>query len=85
MVEERWAACAQVAGPIESIYRWDRKIERATEWYCHLKTTVARVPALQTRLREIHPYDTPEIIVLPVIDGDPAYLRWIEASVTSET
>ena len=85
MVEERWAACAQVAGPIESIYRWDHKIERATEWYCHLKTTVSRVPGLQTRLREIHPYDTPEIIVLPVTDGDPAYLRWIEASVTNET
>ena len=81
LVEERWAACAQVAGPVESTYRWEGKIERATEWYCHLKTTLARAPGLRARLRELHPYHTPEIIVLPVVDGDPDYLRWIEGSV----
>ena len=82
LVEERWAACAQVAGPVESTYRWEGRVERATEWYCHLKTTLARAPGLRARLRELHPYDTPEIIVLPVVDGDPDYLRWIEGSVT---
>jgi periplasmic divalent cation tolerance protein len=81
LVEERWAACAQVAGPVESTYRWEDTVERATEWYCHLKTTLARAPGLRARLRELHPYDTPEIIVLPVVDGDPDYLRWIEDSV----
>ena len=81
LVGERLAACAQVAGPIESTYRWDERIETAPEWYCHLKTTTARVPGLRARLREIHPYDIPEIIVLPIADGDPAYLRWIEESV----
>lgn len=81
LVEERWAACAQVAGPVESTYRWEGTVERATEWYCHLKTTLARAPGLRARLRELHPYDTPEIIVLPVVDGDPDYLRWIEGSV----
>jgi len=84
LVGERLAACAQVAGPIESTYRWDGRIETATEWYCHLKTTAARVPGLRARLRELHPYDTPEIIVLPIADGDPAYLRWIEESVAPE-
>jgi len=73
------------AGPVESIYRWDGKIESAKEWYVHFKTTVARAPDLRSRLRGIHPYDTPEIIVLPIADGDPAYLRWIEASVAPGT
>lgn len=81
-MEERRAACAQVEGPIESTYRWEDRVERATEWYCHLKTTLAAVPALSARLRELHPYDTPEIIAVPIVDGDPDYLRWIDASVT---
>jgi periplasmic divalent cation tolerance protein len=82
LVEEGWAACAQVAGPIESTYRWEGRVERAGEWYCHLKTTRGAVAGLRARLRELHPYDTPEIIAVPIVDGDPAYLRWIEASVT---
>jgi periplasmic divalent cation tolerance protein len=84
LVGERLAACAQVTGPIESTYRWDGQIETATEWYGHFKTTVARASRLRARLREIHPYDTPEIIVVPIVDGDPDYLRWIEASVAPE-
>jgi periplasmic divalent cation tolerance protein len=56
-------------------------VEKAAEWYCHLKTTAARVPALTSRIRELHPYETPEIIALPVVEGNPAYLRWIEDSV----
>ena len=49
LVEERWAACAQVVGPVESTYRWQGEVERATEWYCHLKTTLARAPGLRGR------------------------------------
>jgi periplasmic divalent cation tolerance protein len=84
LVEERWAACAQVTGPVESTYRWEGKVERASEWYCHLKTTLARAPGLRLRLRQLHPYDTPEIIAVPMVDGDPDYLRWIEASVAED-
>lgn len=84
LVEERLAACAQVAGPIASTYRWAGQVEQAVEWYCHCKTTLARAAGLRARLREVHPYDTPEIIVLPIADGDPDYLRWIEASVALE-
>lgn len=84
LVGERLAACAQLAGPIESTYRWDGKIETAREWYVHFKTTAARASDLGSRLRELHPYDMPEIIALPIVDGDPAYLRWIEASVAPE-
>ena len=82
LVSERWAACAQVVGPIESTYWWQERVEHATEWYCHLKTTIARAPGLAERLRALHPYDTPEIVAVPIIDGDADYLRWIEASVT---
>ncbi len=83
LVEERLAACAQVVGPVSSIYRWQGEVETAAEWYCHLKTTGARVPALLSRIRELHPYETPEIIAVPVAEGEPAYLRWIEESVAS--
>ena len=81
LVEERLAACAQVSGPVSSVYRWQGEVEAAAEWYCHLKTTAARVPAVVSRIRELHPYETPEIIALPVAEGDPAYLKWIEESV----
>lgn len=82
LVEERLAACAQVVGPVSSVYRWREEVETAAEWYCHLKTTAARIPLLISRIRALHPYDTPEIIALPVTEGDPAYLEWIEESVS---
>jgi periplasmic divalent cation tolerance protein len=81
LVKERRAACVQVAGPIASTYRWQGKVEQTTEWYCHCKTTAAAAPALLARIRELHPYDTPEIIGVPIVFGDPDYLRWLEASV----
>jgi periplasmic divalent cation tolerance protein len=81
LVEERLAACAQVVGPVSSVYWWQGEVETAGEWYCHLKTTAARVPDLTTRIRELHPYETPEIIAVPVAEGDAAYLRWVEESV----
>ena len=58
-------------------------MDRAAEWSCHLKTTRAAAPGLRTRLRALHPYDTPEIIAVDIVDGDPDYLRWIDASVTA--
>jgi periplasmic divalent cation tolerance protein len=81
LVEERLVACAQVLGPVSSTYHWQGAIERATEWYCHLKTTRARLPALQARIGELHPYEVPEIIALPILGGNADYLRWIEQSV----
>jgi len=81
LVEERLAACAQVTGPIASTYRWEGRVDRATEWYCHLKTTSARLSDLEARLRAVHPYQLPEIIAVPISAGHPAYLAWIEDSV----
>lgn len=81
LVQDRLAACAQVVGPISSTYRWKEEVERASEWYCHLKTTLARLPALQARIRELHPYDVPEIIAVPILQGDAAYLEWVQEAV----
>jgi periplasmic divalent cation tolerance protein len=81
LVEEHLAACAQVLGPVSSTYRWKGKIEQTAEWYCNLKTTRTRLPALKKRIRELHPYDVPEIVAVPIEDGDADYLKWIEAEV----
>jgi periplasmic divalent cation tolerance protein len=84
VVEERLAACAQVVGPVASTYRWQGAVESAQEWSCHLKTTAHRLPDLVARVREVHPYTVPEIVALPIVGGDPAYLRWIEEAVAGE-
>jgi periplasmic divalent cation tolerance protein len=81
LVSERLAACAQVLGPVRSTYRWKGSIEEAEEWYCHLKTTAERLPKLRQRIRELHRYEVPEIIALPIVDGDEEYLEWIRAEV----
>jgi periplasmic divalent cation tolerance protein len=83
LVEERLAACGQVLGPVASTYYWQGGVEHATEWYCHLKTTEEVLPALQRRLSELHPYEVPEIIAIPIVGGDRAYLRWVSESVAS--
>ena len=77
LVAERLAACAQVQGPVHSVFRWQGAVDRATEWYCHLKTTRARFPALEARLRALHPYDVPEIIALPALLAHAPYARWV--------
>jgi periplasmic divalent cation tolerance protein len=81
LVLEHLVACAQVWGPISSTYRWQGKVEQSTEWFCELKTTRARLPAVRSRIRELHPYELPEIVALPIVDGDRGYLSWIVESV----
>ena len=83
-VAARLAACAQVQGPVRSTFRWQGAVDRATEWYCHLKTTRACYAALEAWLRGQHPYETPEIVALPVTAGLPAYLAWAAESVTPQ-
>ena len=81
LVEERLAACAQIVGPISSAYWWQGQIEEAREWYCHLKTTADASAELSRRIRELHPYDVPEIIVVAIKEGDASYFRWIDETV----
>jgi periplasmic divalent cation tolerance protein len=77
LVTEGLAACVQANGPITSIYRWQGAVERATEWTCQAKTTPETADALVTRIRALHGYEVPEILVTPVTGGDAGYLRWI--------
>ena len=77
LVGERLAACAQVMGPVSSTYRWKGEVEHTEEWYCHLKTTLVRLPQLQKRIRELHPYEVPEVIALTISQGDEQYLAWV--------
>jgi len=83
MVERRLAACGNVVeAPVRSIYRWKGKVESAREFLVILKSSRRRFAALETAVRELHSYDVPEIIALPVTAGSAGYLRWISASVT---
>jgi periplasmic divalent cation tolerance protein len=84
VVEERLAACAQVSGPLASTYRWHGRIERAGEWSCHLKTTPKRLSALANRIQALHSYETPEIIVTPIVRGSSTYLAWINHEVSQD-
>ena len=78
LVTERLAACAQVLGPLASTYRWKGVVEHAEEWCCLIKTTEARVAEVGARIRELHPYEVPEVIATSITGGDEQYLRWIE-------
>ncbi len=77
VVEERLAACAQVGGPVRSTYRWQGSVESATEWTVTMKTSSAALARLVARVRSVHSYDTPEIVVTEVVDGDSDYLAWV--------
>ena len=80
LVEERLAACVNLSAPMDSIYRWEGTIESETERQLVIKTSRDRVVELWDRVREMHPYDMPEFLVMPIIDGNDAYLRWVAES-----
>jgi periplasmic divalent cation tolerance protein len=76
-IEARLAACAQVAGPIESIYRWQGEVASAQEWQVVFKTTTDRYADLEAHIRGRHGYDVPEILCTPISTGSRAYLEWL--------
>ena len=77
LLERRLVACGQLLGPLVSRYRWQGRVERAEEWLVLLKTRAALVDAVRAVVVERHPYDVPELIVLPVVGGNPDYLDWV--------
>lgn len=79
LVEERLAACVQIL-PVTSVYRWEGRVERAEERVLHIKTRGELADQVVERIRALHGYDLPEIIVLPVAGGSPEYADWVRSA-----
>ncbi|MEU4806814.1 divalent-cation tolerance protein CutA [Actinosynnema sp. NPDC023587] len=79
VVEARLAACVQISAPVRGIYRWDGAVQDEREWQLWIKTTYDRLNALTEFVEANHPYDTPEVLALPVLGGSTDYLAWITA------
>lgn len=77
LVEQGLAACVNRLAPVESIYRWQGAVERTTEVPLLIKTTRERYGEVEHAIRQLHPYEVPEIIAIPIVDGYAAYLRWV--------
>ena len=84
LVEERLAACATLLPGAQSIYRWNGAIETSAETLLLIKTGPDQLAALETRLHELHSYQTPEFLVLGVDSGSRPYLEWLHASLQGE-
>lgn len=82
LLERRLAACVNVGAPVESIYHWRGRIETGEEIPVVIKTRSVLYSDVEAAVRKIHPYDTPEIIAIPVVDGDARYLAWITDETT---
>lgn len=76
LVERRLAACVNLF-PISSVYRWEGAIQQEQEWQLIIKTGLNRVAAIEAALHDLHPYEVPEILVLPVASGSQSYLSWL--------
>jgi periplasmic divalent cation tolerance protein len=81
LVDRRLAACVNIVGPIESIYRWKGLVEDSQEFLMLIKTQSDRFESVREAIRGLHSYETPEVIQLPIEDGLPAYLHWISESI----
>lgn len=76
-VEKQYAACANIISGMESIYRWQGKVETAAETVIVMKTTEGNWPALSQAIKDAHPYEVPSIVALPITHGHAPYLQWI--------
>ncbi len=80
LVEHQFAACVNIVPQIQSIYRWQGKVEESREWLLLIKTTAETFPSVRDAIRELHSYELPECIAIAIEDGSPTYLKWIEQS-----
>jgi periplasmic divalent cation tolerance protein len=81
LIERRLAACVQTHGPIRSRYRWQGAVEEAEEWQCLAKTEASLYDDVEALIRELHSYEEPEIVALPIVAGSAGYLAWVSAEV----
>jgi periplasmic divalent cation tolerance protein len=84
LVERRIAACVNIVPQVASIYRWQGKVEEASEWLLVVKTTAAASGQVREAISELHSYELPECICLTIEDGSPNYLKWIADSVSTQ-
>jgi periplasmic divalent cation tolerance protein len=77
VIEAKLGACAQVLGPITSVYRWEGEVQTEQEWRVEIKTAADRVAALTEHIKANHSYDVPEIIATPITGGSADYLSWL--------
>jgi periplasmic divalent cation tolerance protein len=85
LVEERLIACGNALPGARSIYRWQNKVEDQSEVVVLMKTRKQDWTALQSRLHELHPYDTPECVAVRIASGAPKYMAWLEAALEPES
>lgn len=83
LVKASLAACVNITPAIESIYRWEGKVERAQEYLLIIKSARELFPEIAAEVRKLHSYTTPEIVCLPIVEGAPDYLQWLGDSVRS--
>jgi periplasmic divalent cation tolerance protein len=83
LLEAKLAACVQIAGPIESSYWWEGKIETASEWHCLAKSRMHLFDQVESAIRAVHPYEVPEILVIRIEAGNAAYLDWLSSALES--
>ncbi len=84
VVKKRLAACAQVVGPITSTYWWEGAIEEAEEWFCIMKSRKDLYDKLEEAILDVHSYDVPEIVAVPIVSGSQSYLRWLNKEVDAD-
>ena len=85
LVDGRLAACIQIVGPIVSTYWWKGKVETTEEWLCLLKSEKTLYAELEQAIKAIHPYETPEIIAVPIVAGNKDYLEWLRHELREES
>ncbi|MGH7193330.1 MAG: divalent-cation tolerance protein CutA [Candidatus Saccharimonadales bacterium] len=78
LLADRLAACVQIAGPIESRYRWQGKLEVSPEWQCTVKSRLDLFPRIEAAVRGLHPYEVPEILATRLATGHAEYLAWLD-------
>ncbi len=84
LLKERLIACANIVGPVSSLFWWEGKINKANEFLVIMKSRKNLFKKLSERVKELHSYEVPEVIALPVTEGLPSYLNWLGASLYGE-
>ncbi|MFH0848896.1 MAG: divalent-cation tolerance protein CutA [archaeon] len=85
LLEERAVACVQILGPVTSFFWWKGEIQESREWVCLAKGKKEDYDKIEATIKSTHPYDIPEILAIPVLSGNTAYLSWISAETTANT